>query len=179
MKATETIKDKLRKIAKLAELGVAGEKENAKRLLERLMAKYGLTIADLSDEVATKICKFTYRSKHERQILIQCYAKASGVTGVRCREIKRALYFELTWPQRLELVSLYSHFRKLFKKETEIFMQAFVAKHDLYGHSEGEQAECPLSHDEIMQIAHMAAGMKESEYTSTRRQLKSAEKITC
>ena len=47
--ADEKVLQRLRKLYALATQGVAGEKENAQRLLHELLEKYGLTI-DAVDE---------------------------------------------------------------------------------------------------------------------------------
>ena len=43
----ERITDKLRKLLALAERGCGGEAENAKRLLEAQLRRYGMTLEDL------------------------------------------------------------------------------------------------------------------------------------
>ena len=47
---SEKVQAKLRKLQALAERGVGGEKETAKRMLEKLLARHGLTLDDLADE---------------------------------------------------------------------------------------------------------------------------------
>ena len=46
----ERITDKLRKLLALAERGCGGEAENAKRLLEAQLRRYGMTLEDLLNE---------------------------------------------------------------------------------------------------------------------------------
>lgn len=46
----EEIIEKLKKLRRLADDGVDGEKDNARRRVEELMAKYGITEDDLADE---------------------------------------------------------------------------------------------------------------------------------
>lgn len=46
----EEIIEKLKKLRRLADKGIDGEKDNAQRRVEELMAKYGITESDLADE---------------------------------------------------------------------------------------------------------------------------------
>ena len=46
----ESIKNKLKKLLALAEKGVQGEADNARRLLEKLCKEYSVSIEELLDE---------------------------------------------------------------------------------------------------------------------------------
>ena len=49
MNEYESIKNKLKKLLALAERGVQGEAENARRLLEKLCMEYGVSMDELLD----------------------------------------------------------------------------------------------------------------------------------
>ena len=66
----ERITDKLKKLLALAERGCGGEAENARRLLEEHLRKYGLTLEDLYENKTSRRI-FKYRNKEERQIIVQ------------------------------------------------------------------------------------------------------------
>ena len=58
------------KIKALADRGVGGEAETAAALLDRLMDKYGVTEADLSDDVK-ELHEFRYSKPFEDKLIIQ------------------------------------------------------------------------------------------------------------
>lgn len=62
----------LKKLAALAESGVGGEKETAKKKLEELMARYGLTEADLSDDVISDH-EFVFKDLYQKRLLRQVF----------------------------------------------------------------------------------------------------------
>ena len=169
----ENIIERLKKIAALAERGIGGEKENAKRILARMMEKYEITLEDLGQGRKAKKHVFKYKSKWEREILFQCYYRASGKNEVRYGQMGRGMVvFKLDFFQFLELDALYKYFVPLLNREMKLFLIAFIHKHDLHGNevSEGGGGS-KLSHDEIEQLAAMMSSMKENRYVSPRRQL--------
>ena len=54
MSEYESIKNKLKKLLALAERGMQGEAENARRLLEKLCKEYGVSMDELLDENQVK-----------------------------------------------------------------------------------------------------------------------------
>ena len=60
-------KQLLNKLKALAERGVGGEKETAQRKLKKLMKKYDVEEADLSDEKKENF-EFKYKNKFEKQL---------------------------------------------------------------------------------------------------------------
>lgn len=83
----ERITDKLRKLLALAERGCGGEAENARRLLEAQLSKYGLTLEDLYENKTSRRI-FKYRNKEERQIIVQVFYRFSAA---RVKHLKRQL----------------------------------------------------------------------------------------
>lgn len=60
----------LSKIKKLAEAGFYGEQTNAAEILERLKKKYGITDADIAEDVET-IIWIRYKTKLEQRLIWQ------------------------------------------------------------------------------------------------------------
>ena len=58
----ESVLEKLKKIARLAEQGYKGEADTARRLLEKQLADYGLTMEDVLDD-AKQTRTFRYSNK--------------------------------------------------------------------------------------------------------------------
>lgn len=74
----ERITDKLKKLLALAERGCGGEAENARRLLEEHLRKYGMTLEDICENKTSRRT-FKYRNKEERTIIIQVFYRFSAV----------------------------------------------------------------------------------------------------
>lgn len=184
----ETIKAKLKKIAALAERGVGGERDNAKRLLELLLAKHNLHIEDVVGvEQELKPCWFK-ATKGERVILFQCYFRVTNQTTVSFFEgsgpHKGEVCIELKKLDAIELRAMWDHFRKLFRREVrrllaehrkqfELLGHAFVCKHNLFsaeaasGKGDGET----LSREDLYRLMRLQADLEDANYVSTRRMI--------
>jgi len=171
----ETIKAKLRKIAALAERGVGGERENARRLLQRLLCQHNLTIEDLGKPKARGRYWFRCRDVLERQILFQCYFRATNKDEVSYYQRGREIGFTLSPMEQLELENLWRHFRPLWRREIrtqqERIVHAFVSKHDLYSASTETDSDNPLSPEERAALLSLMENMTSSDYVSVRRML--------
>jgi hypothetical protein len=177
----ETVKAKLKKIAALARRGVGGEKENARRQLEAWLDKYHLTLEDIADrspDQAEQLYWFGCSSLLERDVLFACYCRARNVNEIRYyKGSKRRIGFKLSKLDYLELESLWSHFRPLFRKEfkkqTERLGTAFCWKHHLSSSTppDSRSEHEPLSQAEIDALVAMMRGLEDTTYVSTRRQL--------
>lgn len=67
--------ERMKKILALARRGVGGEKTTAEAMLQRLMSKYNLTLADLEDQAAERTRHwFKCKNKRERLLLQQIAA---------------------------------------------------------------------------------------------------------
>lgn len=176
----ETIKAKLRKIAALAQRGVGGEKANAQRLLQTLLAKHNLKLEDVvpRPENESKRYWFTCTTQMEKDVLFACYCRAKNVNEIRYYQAKRKIGFDLSLLEALELQSLWQHFRPLlrkeFRKERARFGQAFAWKHSLCSNQAPSEDREPLSEAEYQALVRLMQGMEDSDYVSTRRQLGSA-----
>lgn len=78
----ERITDKLKKLLALAERGCGGEAENARRLLEEHLRKYGMTLEDICENNISRRT-FKYRNKEERTIIIQVFLRAARYMETR------------------------------------------------------------------------------------------------
>jgi replicative DNA helicase len=80
----ELIIEKLKKIKELSERGINGEAKAAKAV-EKLLAKYNLTVESLSSETKIKCC-FKARKDNEHAVLFMCVLKISGQEGKKVYE---------------------------------------------------------------------------------------------
>lgn len=164
MSATEKNMELLRKLKALAEQGVGGERENAQRLLSRLMKKYGVEDADLSDDIPEEH-GFTYHNPQERALLHQLFDKI--VTG---REIyryvhgegsKTKLFVACTKAEAIQIEVEYEFYRELWREEADWLFRAFIQKHRIFdtkpGHSTSE-----ISDEDLLRLTMMMAGLKDA-----------------
>ena len=96
----ERITDKLKKLLALAERGCGGEAENARRLLEEHLRKYGMTLEDICENNISRRT-FKYRNKEERTIIIQVFlsvlgSKSEAFNGSTYSASKKTIYIDLT-----------------------------------------------------------------------------------
>lgn len=115
------IRDQLLKIKELAERGEDGEMLSARTMLEKLLRKHNMTLADLEDET---IHKCVYKVPRELYLVfLQCYGLAiSKKTDIKVTIhpiAKSAYIIYLTNEQQCEMVSLYNFHSAQFKRELD------------------------------------------------------------
>ena len=166
----EKVLEKLGKIKALAERGVGGEKETARRMYEDLCRKYGIT-ADEAEAALMKLEErwFSYNTQLEEQLLLQIFYKVTGdpvhyaYKGPYSRRKKRGV--KCTALEAAEIELLFSFYREEMKRELEVFMIAFKQKNNLYpeetarAYKEYDGPEKELTEEEVRKYekaAHMS-----------------------
>lgn len=177
IKNYESIVEQIKKVKKLAEEGVGGERENAKVLLEKLLKKYKITLDELAEEKKT-LYKFKYKTLFEKKILIQCIAKfapdvenAKLIFDDKGKLRINIIGVELTKIQFLDVEAATKFYSKLFTKELELFYMAFISKHDIFRERDKNELveESTLSPEEIEAIIHMMNGLSDNFYKPNKR----------
>ena len=143
----ETVLERLRKIATLAKQGYEGEAKAASLLLEKQLKKYGLTLADVLDDVK-KQREFRYANKIERKVLVNLlvhhFGKESSEykTGIILPS-KKKVVIEMTDADYADFSPEWEHYRREanreLKKQEEAFIIAFVNKYDLFDKSKDNE----------------------------------------
>lgn len=162
------IPERLKSVYNLALKGVDGEKESAKKILDKLLDKYNVSINEL-EENQTEIFAFSFRGKWQRKLLIQVAYKVldyqpalySARVGSSKRISPSQIGIRCTKYQRTEIMFLHDFYCQLWESELDKLMLAFVYKHDLYGTGELDEdrrSESPLI-EEMMQIQSMIDGL--------------------
>ncbi|MCD8355973.1 MAG: DUF2786 domain-containing protein [Clostridia bacterium] len=153
--------DRLRKLKALAERGIEGERENAQKILDRLMKKYDIDHIDSAEE-NREIRYFRYSQKIEIELLGQiiymvtgqqaCYCK-SPLTGRKIKELG-VLCSEA---EAVEIEAAYAFYKDALEDELEIFMRAFVSRNDLFPDTTEEIPQAPLDSTSMKVAAMMMA----------------------
>ena len=155
------IKQKLKKIQQLAERGEAGEKDNANRLLKELLKKYRLTIEDLFED-EKKHYTIKYRHRWEKTLLFQIYAKVLNKTTINYMKEKyhSRVTFELTPSEYAEIKLLFDIYRKTFKEEIGVLVDAFISKHEIWsGFSSNDNEK--IDYERLRKIMEMSRGLQD------------------
>lgn len=152
--------DKLRKIEKLAKLGVGGERQNAARMLGDLLCQYGLTLDDLSEE---KEYRINYRTIWEKKLLFQIYAKVTGSSRISYsrHKDKTGIFFKLNTVQYIDFMAMYDAYRPALKTEMETLFSAFLSKHNIFAPPDEDDEKGKCNQEESERIWRMAMGLRD------------------
>lgn len=141
------------------------ERESALKHLHRLMEKHGVTEQDLDgDAVTTHV--FKCRNVRERTLLTQVLYKVfDSVSWTQYkytkngRKVSNTVGVDCTMIQKIEIDFLYDFYKKLYRKEEELFFSAFVQKHDLFGNGPSGVKSKEFSKEEEWRFAQMMESM--------------------
>lgn len=164
------IRERLKKLYALALRGVGGEKEQAEAILKKLIKKYGVSMEEIDEDVIKEF-KINYSGAAERKILMQIVYKVTNETGRTYgfvykksgRDCRTILGVSCTEAQKIEIEFLFDFYKKLYKKELEALLLAFIHKHELFGRlKEGEQGAQLSLEEEAKLYAMMGVLSNES-----------------
>lgn len=123
----------IQKLKALSDRGINGEKENATKLLHKLMKKYGISEEELEDEVTKKEVQITINNEIElkmcHQILYAYFNNASLYKRIRA---KTKYFTEFTAAEEIEFKYIFSIYKDSFYKEQDILYEAFVYKNNIF-----------------------------------------------
>ena len=155
----------LKKVYRLAERGESGERDAARRMLDKLMKKYHIDEADLSDD-AVRDFEFTYHSEYEKTILSQVFYKIAPkrVHGHyrRGKGSRTTLWITCTEAEGLQIGIEYDFYREIWKDEVGMFLRAFIHKHEIYDMSPGH-ATSDIDAETRRRLAKMINSLQDHE----------------
>ncbi len=157
----------MKKLRILAERGEGGERENAQALLEKLMEKYHVAEADLTEQRKT-LHFFTYHGKWEKQLVLQVAYKITDEWRKayylkRGKNSRSSIGLICTEAEALQIQIASEFYCRLWAEELELFFQAFIEKHELFGTPEpGEESE-KLDEATLRRLKLMMMGMQDKE----------------
>jgi hypothetical protein len=129
----EKIKILIGKVAELANRGIGGEKDAAKKKLEKLLKKYGLKLSDIDVDGDDKQQRTIRIKNREDYLTILTQVIWDVVVDIRIQQNTKKLeiYVKLTTEQYIEVKEKFDYFWNLWCKEKEQFLMAFVIKNRL------------------------------------------------
>lgn len=137
----------MKKLQRLAERGVGGEKEGAQKKLQQLMKKYDIEESDLSDD-KLEDHEWKYHNDFELRLLKQTIYKVLGKDGLnqmyhyRSGKGKKTIQgVQCTKAQAIQIGIEYEFYCETWKEEHDFFFKCFVQKHKIFPTKEGYKEE--------------------------------------
>lgn len=149
-------KERLKKLYALAMRGVGGEKEQAQSILEKLLKKYAISLDELDEDIINEY-QLEYHGKEQEILLKQTIYKVTdnknafyplswSRSGRKCRT---TLGVECTAAQKAEIEFLFNFYIRVWEKEREALLQAFIQKHRIFGNLKDGEKGKELSTEEL------------------------------
>lgn len=168
-------KELLLKLQELAKRGVNGEKENADKLLKKLMKKYNISEDEINDE---EINEVELELKDDIEVRLACQILFSFFDNAPLYKKwkKRVKYYtKLTKPQEIEFRYMFSVYLENFRKQELIFYRAFINKNRIFPKeilNEKGRNPYDISPEERAEILKSQMMMGGIEMTRIRKALK-------
>lgn len=169
------VQAKLRKLMALAERGEGGEKDNAQRMLDNLLARHGLTLDDLNEE-CREIRWFPIVTVYDRKLATQIMSKVCdtctpGLYTSKSRPKKVGV--EVTPAEAIEFELHFDTLRNALAAHFDEAFSAFVQANRLFPASPSGSRDTELSESD-MRVVAMASAIKP---TSVRPRLERKGKV--
>lgn len=155
---------KLRKLLALAERGEGGEKVNAQRMLDKLLARHGLTIDDLIDE-QRDIRWFPMGNKFDRPLAAQILAKICNTIEIATytsNKRKKQIGVQVTPAEAIEFELHYHTLRKALAASFEDAFSAFVQANSLFPSDRSADFD-PTVTDRDLRVLAMASAISPTQ----------------
>lgn len=144
MTESNDIRERLLKVLRLAQEGVGGERENAAVLLEKLLRKHSMTMAELEGSAgqATSRAFFSAADTDESTVLSQVVVSLFGIGRRMWRGSKSFdVGLDLTSAEAAALTIAWDVYRAAFADARHALMLGFCFKHGLYAPESGAEAD--------------------------------------
>ena len=115
----DKIRERIRKLYQLVEQGIGGKKENAQKILDKLLAKHGITLSEIVDDDHEEEFIIKFKGSFEKRLLTQIIRKVRGRKTMGYSE-KGRLYFNSTKMEHVEILTLLSVYKMHFQKSLRI-----------------------------------------------------------
>lgn len=123
----------MKKLLELSKRGVDGEKENAEKLLRKMMKKYNISEADLEkDDI--HVFEIAYKTDIEKKLALQVFYKVTKSIeyGTYRNSRKKRVILSMTDAQYIEFVYQLEIYKNAWEENLGLLMEAFIAKNDIF-----------------------------------------------
>ena len=174
---SEALMRRIGKIKALAERGVDGEQAAAQAMLENILARHNLTLADIEDAAPVRNwVEVSFSGKHEKTLMTHVILKVRQEPDTfrirRAKRVRSSYWVELSAAEHVEVEFLFELMRKALADEFDKVLTAFIFTNKLMGprreRDEDDDKPDTRTHEERMrtrQIAQMAMGMSRVNVT--------------
>lgn len=163
-------KERLKKLYSLAMRGVGGEKEQAQVILEKLLKKYAVSLDELDEDIINEY-QLEYHGKEQESLLRQTVYKVTDnkeafyglqytASGRKC---KTKLGVKCTAAQKAEIEFLFDFCTRVWGKEREALLQAFIQKHKIFGNLKDGEKGKELSAEELEKMYALMHGLSDEQ----------------
>lgn len=170
-----------KKLKALADRGVGGEKVNAETMLQNLMQKHGLTMADIDGEIQKN---YFFKLESDEMVSLWQQIVASVNWNIKFYgEFKKSVIkqhaldgnwaVKCTAAEFAEISCKFSVYGRLYQQEKKVFYNAFIHANDLLidrgaGNNKSVDDLSPKEREDYMRASQMAESIKKENY---RKQL--------
>lgn len=159
--ANNKIRERILKLHKLVEQGIGGEKQNAQKILDKLLAKHGITLSEITDDDQEEEFIIKFKGAFEKRLLTQIIGKIINRKTFGC--INRGkLHFYATKMEHVEILTLFSVYKNALSREFEDLFVAFIHQQDIFPPQKDDQAgtnDRPKTPEERSRIRKLASMM--------------------
>lgn len=127
----------VKKVQKLSEAGIQGEKETAKVMLEKLLQKYNLKKFELSEKPKKRTFKLANYNDC-RAIMTHCILDTVDGISIEGLKSKKELYCKLSDEQYIDVCEKFNHYYPIYhsqiqrhEKQKDALLKAFLIKNNL------------------------------------------------
>ena len=181
----ETIIEKLKKLLALADKGIDGEAAAAKAQLDKLLAKYGITLEEITNE-ATQRYEFVIHNSREKRLFFAVYFHIvpsktieyykSELGGGWCKfcgiALTRLQYIDISRLFVLYCDALEKE-RKALQRKTRLLTDAFIQANEIFSARQDEETSRRrnISQRELDKLRDIYRQSRDIQRTETRRAL--------
>lgn len=168
------ITNTMKHLLELSKRGVDGEKQNAEKLLKKLMKKYNISEEDLTKEELKKH-DIRFKNKWQEVLISQVLYMINpnrNVYKYTNRKAKISI-IEVTDAEFIEWKYTYDVYCKAFEEELEIFTMAFIQKNNIFPKEvpENKKDTKKPTGDEYFKLLKAAAMAQGIDHTTIRKGL--------
>lgn len=131
------IRERILKLYNLVKNGIGGEKKNARKILDKLLAKHGIILSEIIDDEHEETFIIKFKGVFEKKLLNQIIGK------VRNRETqgfyyKGKLHFNVTKLEYAEILTLFSVYKNALSREFDNLFLAFIHKQKIFPNKDSD-----------------------------------------
>lgn len=157
------------KLKALAERGEDGERENARRILQRLLEKYNIAEADLEEDALSEH-SFRASGARARDLLVQvCFKVTNGDRRIyhysKGKGARNTVYCMCTKAEAIQIAFEHDFYLELWKEEEDLFFRSFIQKHKIFDDKPGPGEGKTLTPGELLRMKLMMSTMQDKTPT--------------